>query len=169
MSQMTHEQWVAECGRRIAIDEGRRLLPYRDNLGVLTAGIGFNLERGDARTALRACGANPDNIFAGGSLTDAQCDALFAADLMHVRQLLDVYCPWWSSLDGIDGPRSNVLVNAGFNLGVAGLATFHRFLHYMEMGEWDNAAVDLRMTLVFKQLPARYGRLQTQILTGVFQ
>ena len=145
--------------QQLTRDEGRYLTAYqgeRDKPGTWTIGIGHKLGE-----------SIPPGWVHG--ISDLQCDALFAADLMHVRQLLDVYCPWWSSLDGIDGPRSNVLVNAGFNLGVAGLATFHRFLHYMEMREWDNAAVDLRMTLVFKQLPARYGRLQTQILTGVFQ
>lgn len=138
---------------QLARDEGRVNHPYKDTVGKWTIGIGHLL--GDA--------IPPQ--FANG-ITDATCDALFSADLHHVWDLLDVYVPWWSSLDGNSGPRSNVLVNMGFNLGVKGLASFHGFLNLMRDKNWEGAAADLATTAVFKQLPVRYGRLQQQIRTG---
>ncbi len=141
---------------QLARDEGRVLKPYRDTKGFWTIGIGHYL------------GASIPPLFMGG-ITDTQCDQLFQADKHHTWDLLDVYAPWWIQLDGNSGPRSNVLVNMGFNLGVAGLAEFHTFLGYMQSQWWQKAADDLKTTSVYKQLPARYSRLCLQITTGQWQ
>lgn len=144
--------------QQLVRDEGRELRPYPDSIKKLwTAGVGHCFQTtnyADIPAAFKP------------EMTDAQCDALFAADLMHVRQLFDVYVPWWKDLDGIDGPRSNVLVNMAFNMGVPGVAKFHQFLDLMKQRQWQRAADDLATTQVFKQLPERYGRLKKQITSG---
>jgi lysozyme len=138
---------------QLARDEGKVLHPYKDTKGYWTIGIGHLL------------GANIPQQFANG-IDESTCDSLFAADLHHVWDLLDIYIPWWSTIDGQSGPRGNVLVNMGFNLGVQGLSEFHGFLGLMKAHNWAAAAADLANTAVFKQLPERYGRLQRQILIG---
>lgn len=142
-------------------DEGCSLTPYKDTEGWWTIGIGHNLQ-----TKFKA--HIPAQFLP--SITQNQCDALFKADETHVIHLLNIYIPWWGELDDPDspiiGPRSGVLVNMGFNLGVPGLAQFHTFLGYMKAKEWHKAADDLKGTLVYRQLPNRYGRLYSQIISG---
>jgi len=138
----------------IGKDEGDKLLPYRDTRGLWTIGKGHLL------------GNSIPPQFVNG-ITQAQDDALFAADMQHVKSLLNIYIPWWP-VDGEDGPRAGALIDMAFNLGVAGLSHFSEFLCLMRAKKWAEAAADLKKTLVFQQLPDRYGRLAIQIETGVF-
>ena len=147
---------ISNIEEQLARDEGKSLTPYKDTKGLWTIGIGHLL------------GAAIPPQFAAG-ITDAQCDQLFSADLHHVWDLLDTYVPWWTNLDGAQGPRCGVLVNMGFNLGVVGLSHFTQFLALMRAKNWTGATDDLRTTLVYKQLHNRYERLAVQIESGVWQ
>lgn len=147
---------ISTIQEQLARDEGRRRLPYKDTDGHWTIGCGHYL------------GATIPPQFANG-ITETQIDKLFDADLHHVWDLLDVYLPWWSSLDQTSGPRSNVLVNMGFNLGVVGLSHFTTFLNFMRARNWESAAEDLRLTKVYSQLPARYERLCQQVVDGTWK
>ncbi len=147
---------ITDIASQLARDEGRELKPYKDTKGLWTIGIGHLL------------GAQIPPQFVAG-ITDAQCDDLFSADLHHVYDLMDVYIPWWLSIDGLQGARTGAMLNMAFNLGVMGLSHFTQFLGYMRAKDWVNAAEDLETTAVYKQLPARYGRLREQILSGEWQ
>lgn len=140
-------------------DEGNRLVMYSDSFGWMSNGIGHNFGTKDPNQV-------PENMRV---ISENQRDALFDADLHHTWDLLDIYIPWWAALDGNNGPRSNVIVNGAFNLGIAGLAMFHGFLGFMKNHLWAQAATDLRATLVYRQLPARYERLCQQIITGIWK
>lgn len=141
-------------------DEGRRLTAYPDTKGWLTIGIGHNLRTKDVAQI-------PPQFRKG--ITDQQCDDLFSADLHYIYDLCDTYLPWWQQLDGLRGPRSNVLVNLSFNLGVAGLSHFHEFLGFMRARDWESAAADLEKTPWYHQVGERSARLCRQIRTGEFQ
>lgn len=147
---------ISTIQEQLARDEGRRRLPYKDTDGHWTIGCGHYL------------GATVPPQFANG-ITETQIDKLFDADLHHVWDLLDIYMPWWKSAGGALAARPNVLVNMGFNLGVAGLATFHQFLGFMRAEEWVNAAKDLRKTKVYGELTDRYERLCQQIIDGTWK
>src|SRR5713101_6545671 len=61
---------------------GRFDTVYLDSEGHPTIGIGFNLDREDAQEKIEALGLDFDAVRDGtATLTDAQIDALFAADV----------------------------------------------------------------------------------------
>lgn len=136
-------------------DEGKKHFAYADSEGWITIGIGHWLGTKDPEAI--------PNAFKGG-ITDAQIDLLYGADMSNVCTLLDIYEPWWRATDPIRCQA--VLQNMSFNLGPQKLAGFHQFLGLMRAGQWFAAATDLSSTAVYHQLPARYERLRTQILTG---
>lgn len=148
---------IENIEQQLARDEGRDLKPYQDTKKLWSIGIGHCFET-DVFARIPA-------QFQQG-ITDEQCDALFLADLNHVLSLLNVYVPWWSTLDGTRGPRSGVLINMGFNLGVRGLSKFNDFLGFYRRRQFQQAADDLKTTKVYSELPERYGRLSQQIISG---
>lgn len=143
---------------QLARDEGDSLKPYQDNspLKLWTIGKGHKI------------GKTLPAIFIDG-ITPAQDHALFISDLQRIYSLLAVYIPWWASLDGLTGPRSNVLVNMAFNMGVAGLCEFVHFLGYMHDRDWRNAANEMENSTWWCEVGARAFRLRQQIILGMWQ
>ena len=84
--------------------EGRRLTAYRDSKGIWTIGVGH------AATGL------PPRPYAGMTITEAQCDALLAADLAPVEVVIDACVTLPLSQNEFDA-----LASLGFNIGAAGL------------------------------------------------
>lgn len=130
-------------------DEGRRLWPYAGTRGHQTWGIGH----------LLANGLNPEVT----DLLNQAVDRQFQDDLDEATQGLMAAYPWFAGMNPI---RQAALIDMAFNLGLAGLAEFKQFLGWMEAGQWMNAAIDLRGTLVYRQLPTRYERLARMIQSG---
>ena len=72
-------------------DEGMKLKPYKDTRGILTVGIGHNLEApGSKETFGRAFGEHGEKLHrhasGGGSLSQEQVTTLFDADYEHHLQ-----------------------------------------------------------------------------------
>ena len=84
--------------------EGRRLTAYRDTRGIWTIGVGH------AVTGL------PPRPYAGMTITEAECDALLAADLAPVEAVINrrVTVP-------VTQNEFDALVSLGFNIGIGGL------------------------------------------------
>lgn len=122
---MTHEEWLAEVTRRIAISEGCRLTRYYDTQGVPTIGIGFNLDRSDAVSALTLVGvANPAGVMTGtASITQEQADALFRYSFAPIeseaRQSLIN-----GTYDALSDARRFVICDLVYNLGQPGWEQF---------------------------------------------
>jgi GH24 family phage-related lysozyme (muramidase) len=122
---MTFQQWEAEVQKRISINEGYRTTVYMDtaNPPNPTVGIGFNLNRGDARAALAKIGANYDAVLHGTALTDQQVTQLFAYSLAPVideaRASLQPM-----HFDSMSDARRFVICDLVFNLGNAGWLDF---------------------------------------------
>ena len=133
----------ARAVRLIQRHEGLRLLPYRDTVGKWTIGYGRNLsDRG---------------------ITRAEAECLLRNDLRDVTAGLDRVLPWWRGLDMV---RRAVLVDMGFNLGVAGLARFTNTLAAVRAGEWEAAAAGMMRSKWARQVGARAVRLATMMRTG---
>ncbi|TDV04698.1 glycoside hydrolase family protein [Paraburkholderia caballeronis] len=133
-------------------DEGVFYRPYDDPLGVLSVGVGHNLQV----APLPAGWTYP--------LTDAQVDELLSADIAATLQQLDARLPWWRSLDEV---RQRVLANMAFNLGIAGLLAFRKMLAAVQAGNWNTAAYEMRNSKWFSQVGDRAKRLYTAMKTGV--
>ncbi len=91
---------------RAAIEqrEGRRLSAYQDTRGIWTIGVGH------------AATGRPPHPYAGMAITEAECDALLAADLAPVEAVINrrVTVP-------ITQNEFDALASLGFNIGVGGV------------------------------------------------
>lgn len=124
-------------------DEGVRLKPYRDSVGKLTIG----------------CGRNLDDV--GISMTEL--DILLDNDVSRTVAAVLAHLPWAVTLDPI---RRDVLVNMAFNLGIAGLMGFKKFLAAVQRGAWDDAVIEMLDSKWHEQVGIRAERLAEQMLHG---
>jgi lysozyme len=140
-----------ELRKLLIADEGYRAMAYDDATGRppvikgnLTIGIGHNLT---------ANGLPPFII-----------DLLYKYDVDKAKAGLMASLPWWQALDPV---RQRALISMAFNMGNGTLTTFKVFLNLMAIGQYVEAADDLRNTQYARQLPARVERLAKMIETGV--
>jgi len=111
--------------------EGKRSLPYKDSLGILTIGIGRNLEKG---------------------LSDDEIDFLFENDLaeaeLAARRLVTVF-------DKLTPNRKAVILNLAFNLGETRLSKFVNTLKAINEFRYEDAAKGMENSLWYKQVGNR--------------
>lgn len=100
--------------------EGYRRHPYQCPAGYLTIGIGRNLE---------AIGIRRHEAL-----------YLLREDIREFTSGIRERFPEFDTLDEI---RRAVLVDMGFNLGIAGLFQFRRMFDALRAGDWDQAAVEM--------------------------
>src|ERR1700757_5545416 len=119
--------------------EGYRLHVYKDTLGIPTIGVGFNLQRQDARTLCQQCGANYDRLLSGeDSLTPAQCEFLFSQSVIGAIEWLTVRVfPKWKEFSI---RRQAALTDMVFNLGQSRFSQFHQMISAINLGDWDEAS-----------------------------
>lgn len=139
MDDLTRLRLIAMLER----DEGRRPRAYRDSRGIWTVGVGHNLE------------STP--------FSDHVIDVIRDDDIRAIESELLARVPWVESLGG---PRYTVVLDMAFNLGVAGLMTFDRFLTALHEGKWEKAADEMRESLWAQQVGQRATRLERQMVRG---
>ena len=156
----------------LVLDEAEKSLPYQDEDGIWTVGIGHNMEANPIPLSVLAMiepaapesrGIYPsslDFIRSHGGLDGDEIDTLFNHDLNIVNQWLLPKFP------GVTGARLAALQNMGFNLGETRFADFDTFIPLVQAGRWNDAANDLAHTLVYRELPARYYRICKTLITG---
>lgn len=136
--------------QQLILHEGIRLKPYRCTAGKLTIGIGRNLE---------------DN-----GITEEEAGFLFDQDIASVIAGLDKYIPWWRELQNDErlawSPRQKVLLDMGFNLGVAGLLKFKNTLRAVQEERYADAAKGMLASKWAKQVGKRAVRLARMMETG---
>ena len=139
-------------------DEGLRLTAYDDATalpvpaggtckGTLTIGYGHT---------------GPD-VIPGQIITEAEADRLLANDEAKAELDVLVHLPWVSSLDPA---RQSVMVEAAFNMGIAGLLEFRNTLDAINEGRWQDASNGLQSSLAAHQEPARVARWAKKLLDG---
>jgi lysozyme len=123
--------------------EGVRAKPYRCTAGCLTIGAGRNLD---------ANGLREDEIL-----------LMLRNDIKAVEDALFEKLPWFQDLDQV---RQEVLINMGFNLGIAGLLAFKQTLGHIERGEYAAAANRMMASKWAGQVGKRAKELANQMQTG---
>jgi GH24 family phage-related lysozyme (muramidase) len=122
--------------------EGVRPHVYPDSLGIPTVGIGFNLQRPDAKTIFNKLNLNYNDILAGkADLTNDQVKALFTECLQIAYKDVKHYIP------GFDNLPRNIklgLLDMSFNLGYTRLSKFAKTKELIQKGDYKNAAVELK-------------------------
>lgn len=128
---------------QLRIDEGERDKPYRDSEGVLTIGIGRNLDD---------VGLRKDEIA-----------LMLENDIVEAERDARVLFP---SFDTLSANRRAVLVNMAFNLGRDRLAGFNRFRLAVAAGEFYKAADEMLDSKWARQVGLRATRLSAQMREG---
>lgn len=128
----------------LRVDEGQRLMPYKDTLGLITIGVGRCL---DTR-----------------GITADECALMLENDITAVLKALEKSYAWFS---GLDGPRQRAVANLAFNLGVGGLSAFKKFLAAMARTDYEDAATELRSSLWYQQVGLRGPRIVAVIRGGL--
>lgn len=127
----------------LLLDEGLRLKPYTDTEGCLSIGVGRNLtdvgiSRQEAMTLL-----------------DNDIDAAWLA--------LSKQFTWFNALDPM---RQRVLLNMCFNLGLRGLLKFPLMLEAVQIGNYHDAATEMRNSAWAREVGDRAVRLSRMMETG---
>lgn len=125
--------------------EGERLKPYRCSAGMLTIGIGHNLENGISKAASRF---------------------IFNEDIKEATDwLIGFFGPhtWECFSEG----RKRALIDLRFNLGSDRFMGFKRMITAIRQGKWDMAAYELLDSLWWRQVQeSRRQLLYHQLKTG---
>lgn len=133
---------LAQLEKLLTLDEGRRRMPYHDSRGILTIGIGHNLDANGV----------PDSVI----------DQLFALDIAQAEDTLTMLFPNWKQLDDV---RQAVLYDLAFNLAHR-LTAFHAFQNAVNGFNWDAAGDALVASEWYTQVGQRGPRLVGMIRTG---
>ena len=123
--------------------EGLRLKPYRCTAGKLTIGVGRNLE--------------------DVGISEEEAMTLLANDISRVIEDLVMSIPAFTQLNEI---RRRVLIDMGFNLGIAGLMKFRLMLAAIEEGNYRKAADEMLDSRWARQVGQRATRLANMMATG---
>lgn len=125
-------------------DEGDRAHVYQDSEGWWTIGIGRLVDKRKA----------------GSGLRPHERAYLLREDMAAVEAGLDAALPWSRALSPA---RRGVLLNMGFQLGVAGLLKFRLTLELVRQGRYDEAAREMLRSRWASQTPTRAHRLARQM------
>lgn len=119
--------------------EGKRRVLYEDSLGIPTIGVGHNLSKPISDMAIAQILRDDVN--------EAYSECLHAF-------------PWFADLTL---PRQWVMIDMCFNMGLAKLLVFKKFLQAMSLGDYDTAANEMLDSLWAKQVKNRALELATMI------
>ncbi|WP_348269761.1 glycoside hydrolase family protein [Edaphobacter paludis] len=132
--------------------EGLRLEAYKDTVGKLTVGYGFNLDAPAAKALCASLKLDYDAIRNGGSITEAQADAILDLQLGMVNAQAKTLFP---NFNQMPADVQAVVQDLIFNLGLAGFSKFNQTIAALKAGDWPGAADHLTDSLWFKQVGSR--------------
>jgi GH24 family phage-related lysozyme (muramidase) len=139
--------------KQLTRHEGKRSVVYKDSEGIPTIGIGFNLNRSDAKAMISAMDADYDKILAGTEkLSDEQIAKLFDSDIQASIAGARTVVSNFSELSEV---RKRVLTDMTFNLGVPGLKNFKKMCAAIESQDYASAAVEMKSSKWCKQVKTR--------------
>jgi GH24 family phage-related lysozyme (muramidase) len=108
-----------------------------DAQGNLTIGVGFRMDRSDARERVEAVGANYDRVRSGAeSLTDSQVERLFDADVRDAQATARKEVP---RFDALPQSGQDVVTDMVFHLGASGFLQFKTMVEAIEQADWHTA------------------------------
>jgi GH24 family phage-related lysozyme (muramidase) len=141
----------------VAWAEGRKNCVYKDSLGIPTIGIGFNMNRGNAKSLFSSCNIGEfDKYYTGAKcLVDSQVSCLFNLDIKTSIQGANNCVPFLNQL-----PKcvQNVLIDMSFNMGPASLCSWPNFLSQLKAGKKSEAAQNMKSSKWCSQVGRRCTR-----------
>jgi lysozyme len=140
---MNIDQIIITSKKMLRIDEGLKLMPYRDAKGILTIGIGRCLDR--------------------KGISKEEAYILFEHDVYETLSQCNNRIPFFKDLDEV---RQCVLVDMAFNLGINGLLGFKRTIEALESENYIIAAAEMLDSTWARQVGPRARRLSDMMRTG---
>lgn len=157
---------ISPLEQQIITHEGIRNKVYIDTQGHPTVGVGFNLDRGDARDKIESLGLDYDAVRSGTQrLNDQQIISLLRQDIIQAIQAAKTFAgDAWESLSDT---RKRILTDMAFNLGGTRLSKFNRLRKAIQEGNWELAYKSMKESLWYKQTKSRGKRLAQAMLTDM--
>lgn len=118
--------------QKVRQNEGFRAKPYRDTVGKLTIGYGFNLD-------------------------DNEIPRIIAEDLLQIclnKSVMELF-EKWPDYTTLTENRKDTLIDMAFNLGINGLAKFKKMHKAIESGDFNLAALEILDSKYAKQVGNR--------------
>lgn len=146
---------------QLLVEEGSPSHTYLDSEGILTGGVGHNLQAHPAPSFTKVGVPVPQTV-AAKWLED---------DIAAVVKDLNKWLPWWKDLDD---PRQNAVADMTFNLGIGnaeagtGLLGFRNTLLLLREGDYMGAAANIKSSLYARQVGRRASRIAGMIAYGVW-
>lgn len=134
---------LRELTKLLVLHEGYRQKPYKDTVGKLTIGYGFNL----------------DDV----GLYPEECDFIIQNRIRRIAVELEKALPW---VDDLDPVRTAVLLDMAYNMGIPTLLTFKKTLAKVKEGDYQTAASMMLQSKWAGQVGRRAVRLSTMMRKG---
>jgi lysozyme len=142
-----------EVAEMIGVNEGVRTKAYKDSLGNMSIGVGFNLEDKTNQPILDSLGLNRDELKSGKrELTDKELSSLYSYSMARAVEDLKKFDP------NIKSRPKNVqmaLIDMSFNLGYNKLNTFKKMKAALEKNDYSTAADEMVDSKWYKQVKTR--------------
>lgn len=127
----------------LIMHEDMRKYPYSDTTGNLTIGVGRNLTT--------------------KGISAKEMDFMLENDISDVVNELKDKLPCYNSLNSV---RQAVLIDMGFNLGVAGLLGFSKTIDAISKGNFISASTLMLDSVWARQVGYRAAQLSKMLATG---
>ena len=101
------------------------------------------------------------NISKKGGITKEEAEYLLSNDLEKIAQALPKKIPCFDSLEPA---KQEILIEMAFQLGIAGLLRFKKFLGFLEEGNFEKASIEMLKSRWATQTPYRAQRLAKAML-----
>jgi GH24 family phage-related lysozyme (muramidase) len=144
--------------------EGKRSKVYLDTAGHPTIGVGFNLDRADAKKKIEALGRDFAKVKAGTQeLSDEQIARLLDADLETALADCKAVFPKFGDLSDV---RQRVLADMMFNLGRSKFQGFKKMIAAVNGEDFAKAADEMKESVWYKQVRTRGKTLEQMMRTN---
>lgn len=132
---------------QLKLDEGKKLVVYRDSLGFPTVGVGHLVLK-------------KDNLKVGDKITEDQCNLFLANDLETTIKSCYRLFPKFDILpEGVQ----QIIANMMFNLGYGGLSQFKRLIKAVNEKNYKLASESMANSVWFTQVGNRAKRLVNEM------
>ena len=133
--------------------EGKKAKVYTDTQGHPTIGVGFNLDRRDARAKIEALGLDYDKVKAGTqTLSEPNIMSLLSDDMDTAIAGCQAVFPRFTDLSDV---RQRVLADMMFNLGKAKFAGFTKLIAAVNAANFAQAAAEMKDSAWYRQVGTR--------------
>lgn len=144
--------------------EGKRSKVYLDTEKIPTIGVGFNLNRRDAKQRVETLGIDFAKLRSGSiELSDRQIESLLEEDINSAIKDCKSLFPELAELSDV---RQRVLIDMTFNLGKARLSKFRKMRAAVKARDFRRAGEEMRDSKWYHQVKSRGKNLVSMMQTN---